>query len=966
MKKTSRAILSIKSNNVRNILRGIINNDDPKLTKRAMYRIKKISNEDELKKAILIIRENPLFENNGVTREFNKACPKGLEYNVNHNLEEIVERINLNKSKIILIMDKHISILNSLFLRDYEDALKYCYEIIDLHGVSCYLLRCLFYIDNRIGGGEERKSASNTIDEIFKKISIGNSRYIENVIREISSHKTDYFNIYKKITKSTNNSTSNVISKNLLNHIYKEDFEFKQVLSGYYLYSVIDAYLYLMLTTRFCVKKENTLSMLDEDLINKFHELSKIPINLAPYIEGGSDSDSDSDSESISGLSFFRECFLLIEQDDCYKYKTIHGAYFNENENKLIEITSSEKKLINNYFLEVSSICDIKTHNEKAININRFGDKNCNLLENSTALIYIIEKNDGDITGFDNDFIAIMNHTRDIGSICPAYYLQKINDGAENINLKVVLACLILVKEKTLFAEHSLRKVLQLHCKENFNSSIKELISTLYDISPAVAEHLVQICDETFLTKLFQINKNPNKAVEDRAEILDWYGSKVGDNTFKERAKNLKIDVQISKEKGTIDDSRIYVDPLKFTQWINNNIINGLTILLSATCDDEEINSVSINWESVNSGLSNSDQISSILLECFNEFCLNNLFGIASYLGRRIRHGTFKGTGLKDLKELYTESRYKQLFEDKDFSNHYDNWIESYEDMLEDLKSNSLHFKSKKKPNGLFNATLNTSIKKTIANQMYIEVYNSFVKSGYNVEIPYLITEYCWRLIEEDLLYIRKFIMEKKSNRAIFETGKLKNKTTNMRSLRDFSQEINSNTTEKFRTITSWFNKPSIASPSTDLILLFKAVVSEVKGLSDGFLPSVICGNNDFPVNGGQYFVIYDALYVLIFNAAAYGLKKGLIEINIELFQNEKYIKITIISEVEDEKCLIKSKALIEEALSSDFINAHIIEGRSGIKKLKQMEKDKFIDNVCYSYIEPNRISSSFNYTVEF
>lgn len=960
MKKINKAILSIKSNNVRNILRGIINNDDPKVTKKALCRIKKISNEDDFKKAILVIRENPLFEKNGVTREFNKACPKGLEYNVIHNMEEIVERINLNKSKIILIIDKHISILNSLFLKDYEEALKYCYEIIDLHGVSCYLLRCLFYIDNRIGGGEERKSASNTIDEIFKKISIGNSRYIENVIREISSHNTDYFNIYKKITKSTNDSTSTIISKSLLNHIYKEDFEFKQILSSYYLYSIIDAYLYLMLTTRFSVKKESTLNILDKDLINKFHELSKILINLAPHSEGGSE------SESISGLNFFRECFLLIEQQDCYKYKTIHGAYYNENENKLIETTPAEKKLISNYFFEVSSICDIKNHNEKAININKFGNKNCNLLENSTALIYIIEKNDGDITGFDNDFITIMNHTRDIGSICPANYLQKINDSAENINLKVVLACLILVKEKTQLAEHSLRKVLQLHCKENFNSSIKGLISTLYEISPAVAEHLVQICDETFLTKLFQINKNPNKAVEDRAEILDWYGSKIGDNTFKERAKNLKIDVQISKEKGTIDDSRIYVDPLKFTQWINNNIINGLTILLSATCDEEEINSVSINWESVNSGLSNSEQISSILLECFNEFCLNSLFGIASYLGRRIRHGTFKGTGLKDLKELYTENRYKQLFEDKDFANHYDSWIMSYEDMLEELKSNRLHFKTKKKPNGLFNATLNTSIKKTIASQMYIEVYNSFVKSGYNVEIPYLITEYCWRLIEEDLLYIRKFIMEKKSNHAIFETGKLKNKTANIKLLRDFSQEINSNTTEKFRTITSWFNKPSIASPSTDLILLFKAVVSEVKGLSDGFLPSIKCGSNDFPVNGGQYFVIYDALYVLIFNAAAYGLKKGLIEFNIEIFKNEKYIKITVISEVKDENELNKSKGFIKEALSSDFINAHIIEGRSGIKKLKQMEKDKYIDNVCYRYIKPNKISSSFNYTVEF
>ena len=958
MNKSNRNILSIKSSQIRNTLRGIIGNKDPFVTRKALERIKNKSGEESFKKAISVIRTNELFEDNGITREFNKKCPKGLLEVLNYNVEEITERINSNKKALEILIDNHICVLNSLYSLDYDDALRYCNKIIDQRGVSCYLLRCLFYIDNRVDGSEQYNSVSNNLSQIFDKISIGNSRYLENAIRELSSSKTDYFNIYKRISDSSNKLPFNIISKNFLSHVYKTDEDFFKTLNSYYSYSLFDALLYLISSNRFSTQEKYISEYIDSSLIEKLSQLSAIEVNLHPYSEATPEYDPD--------LSFFRECFLLIEQNDCYRYKTVHGAFFNENENKLIEITPIERKLIHEYFYDISTINDLKDNNNSAININKFNKNKCSILENSTALIYIIEKSDGDITDFDEAFIKAMNYTRDIGIICPNYYLERINSNTKNIDLKVVLACLISIKDKSQIAEHSLRRVLQEHCRTNFNSSLKELISTIYEVSPAVAEHLVQICDETFLTKLFQITENPNKAVVDRAEILEWYGTKINDNSFKERAKNLKIDVQISKEKGTIDDSRIYVDPLKFTQWINNNIINDLTLLLSATCGDDEISSVSINWDTVYSGLSNVDQISSSLLLCFNQFCTNNLFGIASYLGRRIRHGTFKGTGLKDLKELHIESRHYELFQDRDFSNYYREWLESYEEMLEELKTNNLHIKSKKKPNGLINANLNTNIKKAIANQMYIDVYNSFVRSGFNVEIPYLITEYCWRLAEEDLAGIRKFIMEKKSNHAVFKANNIIIKNIDNRLLRDFNKEINSTTTEKFRTITTWFNKPSIASPSTDLILLFKAVTSEVKGLFDGFSPRIECGTTDFPVNGGQYFVIYDALFVLIFNVAEYGLDNGLVKFNIELSKEEKHIKISIVSEVENEDALDIAESLINEALASDFLNAHVIEGRSGIKKLRQMEKDNYINSISYEYIKPNKISSSFNYTVDF
>lgn len=51
-----------------------------------------------------------------------------------------------------------------------------------------------------------------------------------------------------------------------------------------------------------------------------------------------------------------------------------------------------------------------------------------------------------------------------------------------------------------------------------------------------------------------------------------------------------------------------------------------------------------LDWDKKNTSVGGTDIVIDHLLACYSEFCSNNMFGIASYLGRRIRHGTFKGT----------------------------------------------------------------------------------------------------------------------------------------------------------------------------------------------------------------------------------------------------------------------------------------------------------------------------------
>lgn len=235
------------------------------------------------------------------------------------------------------------------------------------------------------------------------------------------------------------------------------------------------------------------------------------------------------------------------------------------------------------------------------------------------------------------------------------------------------------------------------------------------------------------------------------------------------------------------------------------------------------------------------------------------------------------------------------------------------------------------------------------------------------VEIPYIILEYCWRIIEEDLSSIRKFVMEKKSQHGVFHASHSVVQHCKQRDVQDFCQELNSIAVERFRTIQQWFNKPSIASPSADIVLLFKAVVSEVKSQFPDFRPHVAVADKGLLLAGGAYHVIYDALFILIYNVAENGNPTGNLEMSFILkdFLGKKHVEISIASEISESEEMDEVKTSINSALKEDCEDALVIEGRSGIKKLRRMEQAGYISEVGYLF-EQKIIKASFSFGLDY
>ncbi|MBW0278811.1 hypothetical protein B4O99_04515 [Shewanella xiamenensis] len=174
---------------------------------------------------------------------------------------------------------------------------------------------------------------------------------------------------------------------------------------------------------------------------------------------------------------------------------------------------------------------------------------------------------------------------------------------------------------------------------------------------------------------------------------------------------------------------------------------------------------------------------------------------------------------------------------------------------------------------------------------------------------------------------------------------------------------------EKLTTLCGWFKKPQSVSPKASVSLLYKAVVSEVQQSYEQFNPDTdFDEKTDIELYGGVYHIFYDALYIIIFNAAKHGKLNGKIsrKFTIEESNQDKKVYFEIMSEISD----VDDDEYVSERLKiqpdDDLNNAQLIENRSGIKKLHNL---KLIDkNFNIEIIEcKNRIvKTAFSYKLGY
>jgi hypothetical protein len=945
---TSPKTIKISNHRVKNIVRGVMClHNEPNTIMNALRTIEGLEDEMALKQSLLYIRSSPLFYQNGLTTHFRKFFPSRLVDFVQFTPDEIAEIISDNSERILRILHLYVECVTLAVNKNFDKSIQMAEAIIDASGVSIALLRVLYFVYNRAEFIENTTEILNKIDDIYESIQINNIADISKGIRQIIVDRADYFSICNKILTAKLPINVSHILKTFISHTPTDDKHYQEVLNAHLSFSLVDATLYVYLMNRLGFP---TVKMkLPPEIELSLNRLSALPMDMSLYHAEG---------EEDYGLSFFREAYLLGELECNFNYKTIHGCYYNPpiSNNRLKR--PPELRLINSYYQSVASLADLRYQESSNTKTNfvAYCKDTCNLTENSAALAYHLNRVDGVLKTHEEDtFITLMSFTSNIAHIVDREHFTCIKNRAVSQDLRMIALCLLVdaTNKKCDLTEHEFRKRLQELIMSKHDGNIVAALASMNRISSSVTQYLVQTLDETFLSRLFDLNGTTNTALETRANILEWHGELNKDQGAIDRAKNIRIDIQIHKHIQHINDSRIYADPTRVIAWINDNYINKLALALDEIIKSDSPN-LTINWSKLNTAITPEYDLAQIVAYCYHEFVSNSLYGVSSYLGRRIRHGTVKGNAVTGVKDILKQTEYKSLQTDPIFMDAWNRWIGNYTQVFDDLVLKYFHVRQEgSTPHGLLSPIINTDNKYKLANMLIEGIYESFKRIDNVSEAPAMIIDSCWRLIAEDLVAVKRHLYKQKEYIAKFPISdhrKLRNPTK----VQHFIHELQQVISEKFRLIDSWFNKPSYASPSAELSMLYKVAIDDVKNKSADFLPEIIEDTSNLVIYGELYFAIFDALEIMIKNVAEHGNKHGLLKFTSRFdrdAENFQELVITTTSQFSEEVPYLVAREAIEHKMASErFQNANLVDTGSGIKKLRSMQASNQIRQLRYSY----------------
>ena len=519
---------------------------------------------------------------------------------------------------------------------------------------------------------------------------------------------------------------------------------------------------------------------------------------------------------------------------------------------------------------------------------------------------------------------------------------------------KFVLHLLVGNKSTADSDRFALRRVLQNILLKDFDGKIMPLLLYFAKTNTAIADYMYALYNEDFLAQLPRCIKTASEVIQTRVQLHQWKAEESGDELYNQRASSLLLEQKINRVRGELNDNRIYVDIRKFSEWVNDNLTHKLDTVLSLMEQNNALDQY------------DNPEIHLHLSTAFSEFCKNEFFGIASYIGRRIRHGTFRGHLYSNVVSI--ENGHETLLSNPNVSKLWSEWKTGYEEKIMSIVSDKIHIWSNKSRDGFLVPNLKNSEKNEIAIHFAHDLIDEFESQGHVLRSPDLLIEYCWRLAEVDLRYFNGYI--KKEKVELLDFGKLasiKNIPSVEELAKEFLRELHCAISDRMNSISVWFKRPPNVSPKTSIGLLYKAVVCEVHDTFHEFAPNTSFDESKDVELMGTANHIYDALYVIVFNAAKHGKVGGQLYYKYYVSKEgvKPKLKILIKSEIRDgdDEKLIAQKLTVKP--DEDIDGAQTFENKSGIKKLYHLQKydEKFeLDDLS---CKDRFVVVSFSYTLE-
>lgn len=825
-----------------------------------------------------------------------------------NNLEKL-----LNFCKLTRDLNHHALNKN---LKDFDATLK---EIQNEFGYSHFILRKACWIRSEAPAEDILAAA----DELLNNCGMGEKNLIATSIANCFSDGHDYLSLRKSILSITpkgikgvrNQFTRDIVRQIFLPHA-KDESDFASLLQSTCQSSLIDALI--------CFKiNRDYLSATGYSACDAF---CKALEDSSPKIDSLAELYlSQDDSEGV----FFQKTGAWLESREILDYRLLNDFFYDPSIGTALPTEHHILKKCKQ-ICTINSISELKK--ETQLTNNSFPNLQAleleGLVTRSSVFNFILYKNNGEDDISEDSLLWLMSHTCDLSRTINVSQAKKLITLLRSRLSKIIIYLLIIKRTRDDLSSNRLTRLLEDEIIEKHSSNLMSFINEIGDRYLNIAVYLHETCTEDFLARLTKIIPETKDIADTRAALHEWRGNKTGETALIDRARAIRIDYKINLVRGEIDDNRIYVDPSRLLDWISDNIVGELISVLASIhhnlTQDEKID---------------DPQLRDIISRCYQEFCSNKHYGIASYIGRRIRHGTFKGHVFTNA--ISIEKDYDELLSDAAVAEKYQTWRARYEAIVADAVNEKLHIEAGSKKEGLIKPNIKSSAKQEVVAACMADLIKFFRTQGATSSLPTVLLEYCWRMVEIDLLSIRNYIKQLKSKVALNELNtEIRKVWTGPPQLNGaFARDLQLSINKQFKMAQNWFKRPPSVSPKTNINLLYKAVIKEVQETFNEFqTDSDYDEDDELELFGEVYHRIYDALFVIIFNAAKHGSPGVPLERTFS-FERDRlgtlYLLLNISSKIRDDQSESDvNNQLLRPDSREDISNAHMHENRSGIPKL--------------------------------
>ena len=555
----------------------------------------------------------------------------------------------------------------------------------------------------------------------------------------------------------------------------------------------------------------------------------------------------------------------------------------------------------------------------------RFSSAASGALARSCALIWVCD-NDPDFSRMTAASMALlMGCTIELDRLLSTPTLRRGVSSATDPFVKLILQTLLRAHSSATKDSFGFKNQFQHYVRQNHDGDILAFMAKVNELDGEIIQYFILLLDETLLSQMPLLMETSNSVYETRARLLEWYANITGDQISMEKAKQLRIDRKIAVVRGAINEARINIDSIRFRQWIEQNkLVDFSNFIRQDESRLPPITDITDKTKRQSMFLSaHRDPIARALLsitECYAEFCKNPDYGIASFLGRRIRHGTLRGTLLNGIPDPTKVDLPPSIV------SQYGNWRQEFSTSVNSLASRLHFFDKATQKSGMISAEIDTNDKWQACLICLNVIFEQAQKDHGVLSLPERIEQYCWLILELELANVQASIAEARSK---FGTLKLRYHPFDSDAI-SFEKQINLTLTDHFNTVISWFKKPPNISPVAELGHVLEVVLKEANDEYDDFDPEIeFDGDKELKLTGSLYYTVYDALTIAVRNAAKHGAHPGQLAIGAQLQEAGlgQALEIAIASNVKADVSSNEALMRMQAAGSIGADGADVVEG---------------------------------------